>query len=142
MEIAENEMLLVYNSGTQSDRTALGYAKAVKDYKLREVDIKKDAFTETQLKEIANKLGVNPMDLVDRQSDIFKDKYKNSSMNENDVLTVLSHEPDIMRTPIVLYKDKGAFVDSKYEFVKRGMASPDITSEHANKEERSDDKSA
>jgi len=136
MSVEENEMMFIYNSGIQTDRVGLGYAQAVPGYVLKEHDTRKETFTELQLKEIASKLKVQPIDLVDRRSDLYIQKYKNTALSENDVLTVLKHEPDMMRTPIVLYHDGGEFVGSKYEFVKRGMAPPDTHSRQANKEER------
>src|SRR5690606_27466077 len=136
MTISDNEMMFIYNSGIQTDRVGLGYAKAVPGYVLKEHDTRKEVFTETQLKEIASKLKVEPIDLIDRRSDLYLQKYKDKALRENDVLTVLKHEPDMMRTPIVLYRDSGEFVGSKYEFVKKGMAPPDTHPPQANKEER------
>lgn len=136
MTISDNEMMFIYNSGIQTDRVALGYAKAVPGYVLKEHDTRREGFTELQLKEIATKMKVQPIDLVDRRSDLYLQKYKDAELSENDVLTVLKHEPGIMRTPIVLYRDRGEFVDSKYEFVTRGMAPPDTHPDQANKEEK------
>lgn len=140
MTIRDNEMMFIFNSGVQTDRVALGYAKAVKGYVLKERDTRKERFTETQLKGIANKLGVTPVDLIEKKSELYKEKYRDADLDEHDVLMLIKQEPEILRTPIVLYHDYAEFVDSKYEFVKRGMASPDITSKQANKEERSADR--
>ena len=131
-------MMFIYNSGIHTDRTALGYAKAVQGFVLKERDTRRETFTERQLKGIADKLGVTPFDLIDKKSDLYRRKYRDVSLSEDDVLTVIKQEPELLRTPIVLYHDHGSFVDSKYEFVKVGLATPDITSKHANKEERSD----
>lgn len=136
MTITDNEMMFIYNSGIQTDRVALGYAQAVPGYVLKEHDTRKEQFTELQIKEIATKLKVQPIDLVDKRSDLYLGKYKDTELSENDVLTVLKHEPGIMRTPIVLYHDTGEFIGSKYEFVKRGMAPPDTHPDQANTEEK------
>lgn len=140
MTIADNEMMFIYNSGVQTDRVALGYAQAVKGIVLKERDTRKEPFTETQLKRIADKLGVTSLDLIDKKSELYQAKYRDADLAEHDVLMLIKQEPDILRTPIVLYSDYAEFVDSKYDFVKRGMASPDITSKHANKEEKSADR--
>jgi arsenate reductase-like glutaredoxin family protein len=135
MTITDNEILLIYNSGKQSDRKALGYAKALREYTVKERDISRDALTETQLKEVANKLGVTAVELLDRESDIYRDKYRSASVSETDLLITLTHEPELLRTPIALYADHAEFVDP-YTFVKRGMAPPDITSGNANPGEK------
>jgi arsenate reductase len=135
MDITDNEILLIYNSEKLSDRKALGYAKSVKGYTVKERDIARDALTETQLKEVANRLGVSPEALIDRESDVYQDKYKSADVSENDLLIALKNEPELLRTPIALYADHSEFVDP-YTFVKRGMASPDITSGNANPGEK------
>jgi arsenate reductase len=135
MDITDNEMLLIYNSEKLSDRKALGYAKALRDYTVKERDIARDSLTETQLKEVANRLGVTVGDLVDEQSDIYQDKFKSATVSETDLLIAITHEPELLRTPIALYADHGEFVDP-YTFVKRDMAPPDITSGNANPGEK------
>ena len=119
MNIDKKELLFIYNAEKSTDRTALSYAEPIKDYKLKEFDISKDFFTELQLKEIASLLHVQPKEMVDTTSDIYRDKYANSSLSESDLLTVLKHEPSMMRTPIALYHDHGEFVTSSYDFIKK-----------------------
>lgn len=135
MNITDNEMLLIYNSEKLSDRKALGYAKSLREYSVKERDISRDALTETQLKEVANRLGVTPTELIDRESDVFQDKFRSASVSENDLLIALKNEPELLRTPIALYAERAEFVDP-YAFVKRGMAPPDITSSNANPGEK------
>lgn len=137
MNIDKKELLFIYNSQKNSDRTALSYAEAIKEYKLKEFDISKDFFTELQLKEIASILKVQPKEMIDTTSDIYHDKYAKSSLSETDLLTVLKHEPSMMRTPIALYHDRGEFVTSPYGFIKKDLATPTTTVKSANKEEKS-----
>ena len=136
MIVQKKEILFIYNSTMQDDRVALGYAKALKGFILREFDIKKETFTETQLKEIATRLLIKPVDLIDRESDIYLDKYSGSQLTETDVLVALKHEPDLMRTPIAIYHDRAEFINSKYDFISRGMRSPSIKSRKANQGEQ------
>lgn len=136
MTVEKKEILFIYNSAMQDDRVALGYTKALKDFVIKEFDIKKEAFTETQLKEIATRLLVKPADLIDRESDIYVDKYAGSQLKETDVLVALKHEPDLMRTPIAIYHERAEFVHSKYDFISRGMQSPTIKSSKANEGEK------
>ncbi len=136
MIVQKNEILFIYNSAMQDDRVALGYAKALKDFIVKEFDIKKETFTETQLKEIATRLLIRPVDLIDRESDIYMDKYSGSQLTETDLLVALKHEPDLMRTPIAIYHERAEFVHSKYDFISRGMQSPTIKSGKANEGEK------
>jgi arsenate reductase len=137
MNIDKKELLFIYNSQKTTDRTALSYAEPIKEFKLKEFDISKDFFTELQLKEIASLLKVQSKELIDTTSDVYRDKYANSKLSETDLLTVLKHEPSMMRTPIALYHDRGEFVTSSYDFIKKDMATPASTVKSANKEEKS-----
>src|SRR5690606_25429243 len=124
MTISDNEMMFIYNSGIQTDRVGLGYAKAVPGYVLKEHDTREEVFTETQLKEIASKLKVEPIDLTDPRSDLYLLQDKDKALSDYGVPSALTHEPDMMRTPFVIYRDRGDFVGTQYEFVKKGMAPP------------------
>lgn len=136
IEIMDNELLFIYNSGSSNDRIALGYIKPTNTYVVKEVDIQRDPFTETQIKEIANRLKVLTEELIDKKSDIYKDKFAHSKFEEEDVLTALKQEPDLMRTPIILYREGGEFVESKYDFMKKDMKFSDGKSSKANTEEK------
>ncbi|HLT79893.1 MAG TPA: hypothetical protein VKZ86_02625 [Cyclobacteriaceae bacterium] len=135
MNVKANEILLIYNSQKMEDRKVLGYATPVQRQNLKERDISRDPLTETQLKGIANKLGIEVADLVDKQSDAYQDKYRSASMSEHDLLTALKNEPQLMRTPIAVYPEHAEFVES-YTFVKKGMGPPDVTSGSANPGEK------
>ncbi len=130
---------VTYNSATHSDRAALGYAKAIKNYTLKEFDIAKDFFTETQIKEIANRLNVNPRDLINTQSDIYLGRYADTNLGEEDTLVALKKEPLLMRTPIMLYHDSAQFINSQYDLISQPADTNTITSSHSNKEEKSSD---
>jgi arsenate reductase len=136
IEIMENEMLFIYNSNSMEDKVALGYVKPTTKYKVKEFNVSQETFTELQLKEIADRLEVEPKDLMDTKSSIYKDKYATTNLSQQDVLVALKHEPDLMRTPIALYQNEGHFVDSKYEFMKKDMDYGEGKASKANREEK------
>jgi arsenate reductase-like glutaredoxin family protein len=138
MNIAENEMLFIYNSGNKSDREALGYAKGLKSYVLKEFDVKRDRLSETQLKEIANQINVKVRDLIDITSDTYVDQYASANLADTDLLITLSREPELLRTPIVLKHKCGYFVASKYDFNKVDMNPSELKSPLGNSFERPD----
>ena len=136
IEIKDNELLFIYNSRSTNDRIALGYVKPTNTYVIKERDIQNDSLTETQLKEIANRLKISTEELIDKKSDIYKDKFADSNFEEEDLLIALKQEPDLMRTPIVLFRNGGEFVESKYDFMKKDMKFNDGAASKANKEEK------
>lgn len=123
MEIRDNELLFIYDSDNIKEREALGYVKSLQYHRVKEYDLRNDVFTELQLKEIAERLSVAPIDLMDHQSDVYNNKYAGTDLSEEDVLTALRHEPKLIRTPIILLQDQAHFMESPYEFLKEDMAS-------------------
>jgi arsenate reductase len=121
IEIMENEMLFIYNSNSMEDKVALGYVKPTTKYKVKEFNVSQETFTELQLKEIADRLEVEPKDLMDTKSSIYKDKYATTNLSQQDDLVALKNEPDLMRTPIALYQNEGQLVDTKYVYMKKDM---------------------
>jgi arsenate reductase len=135
LTVKDNEILLIYDSDKLTDRQALAYAKSLREYVVKERDIARDPLTETQLKRVADRLGVAVSELVDRQSDAYQDKYQSSSISEDHLLIALKNEPQLLRTPIAVYPDSAEFVEAT-TFVKKGMAPPDITARSANPREK------
>jgi arsenate reductase-like glutaredoxin family protein len=136
LEIAENELLFIYNSRSVNDRIALGYIKPINTYVVKEIDLQKDSLTETQLKEVANRLEISTGDLIDKKSDNYKNNFAKGDFTEEDLLTALKQEPDLMRTPIALFHQGGDFVESKYDFMKKDMQYSAGKSSKANIEEK------
>ncbi len=124
LTVKDNEILLIYILRVvcfTSRLQALAYAKSLREYVVKERDIARDPLTETQLKRVADRLGVAVSELVDRQSDAYQDKYQSSSISEDHLLIALKNEPQLLRTPIAVYPDSAEFVEAT-TFVKKGMA--------------------
>ncbi|HEX5170077.1 MAG TPA: hypothetical protein VFW11_12955 [Cyclobacteriaceae bacterium] len=136
MKVSGNEILFIYNSKSIQDRRSFGYASALQHYVIREFDIQKDTLTETQLMEIADLLRVTPSQLMDQHSSIFKSKFADVVLTDEDALTALKMNADLLQTPIAIYHDHAEFVDSSFDFIKKDMSTKSISSEHANPEER------
>ena len=121
MQISKNEILFIYNSNHLQDRQALGYARSLPNHKIKEVDLQKDSFTETQIKQIADMLEVEPVSLVDSNSDIYKNSYSNTGLTGRGALKAMASTPELMKTPIALYNDQAVPIDSPYQLVKQDL---------------------
>ena len=117
MKVHEDELLFIYNSNDLQDRESFGYASSAYGNKIKPIDLTKDSLTERQIKEIADRLGTNPEELINKNSDVFKREYGEISTDQEDVLKILKQRPVIMKTPIAIYADKADFVHTAYEFV-------------------------
>lgn len=126
MKARKNEIKLIYNSSRVEEKRAVGYAEALKDHKLLTIDVRKEHITETQLAELANKLGVPIDELVNKNAELFKDEYADKDLEDEELLKVLSQNPDMLKTPIALMDQRAFFVTSSYDFVKEDMGTKPV----------------
>lgn len=110
MEFNPQEITLIYNFNKQGDRESIAYAKQIAD-KVNEIDISKTSLTERQMAMLLDKLGVGVEAIIDKKSDVYREKYSDKDMEEPDWLGVLKHEPNMMKTPIGILDDKSIICD-------------------------------
>jgi len=110
MEFNPQEITLIYNFNKQGDREAIAYAKQMAQ-NVNEVDIAKNPLTERQMAMLLDKLGVGVEEIIDKKSDVYREKYSDKDMEEPDWLGVLKHEPNMMKTPIGILGEKSIICD-------------------------------
>ncbi len=62
--------------------------------------------TESELKEILKKLGINAKDLLRKGETIFKEKYKGNEFTEDEWIKIMIENPTLIERPIVVKGDK------------------------------------
>ena len=132
MKAEEKEILFIYNSEKQEDRKARGYAETVDGYALNDKDVSKVKITETQIAEIADDMGVTVVQLVDENSEYYMNELKDKSIDDSALTTILSKNPEALKTPIAYLGKKAFFVDSAYSFVKQGIEIEGVKSDKGN----------
>lgn len=65
--------------------------------------------SEGELRDIIEKLGIAPMDLVRKNEEIWKQRYKGKQLSGTEVITALVENPKLMERPIVI-KGKKAVI--------------------------------
>lgn len=110
MEFNPQEITLIYNFNKQGDREAIAYAKQMAK-NVNEVDIAKSPLTERQMAMLLDKLGVGVEEIIDKKSDVYREKYADKDMEEPDWLGVIKHEPNMMKTPIGILGEKSIICD-------------------------------
>lgn len=55
-----------------------------------------------ELKQVIELLGINPIDLVRKQEDIWKEKYKDIKLTDEEVITVMVENPKLIERPIAI----------------------------------------
>lgn len=106
IENHNNEVVVYYNPNHSVDKEVLAYAQTHFMY-VRTVNVLKSRITGTRFIEIANRMGMPLNFLVCLSSDAAKTiglDYGN--MDEEDLIKLLQHYPDLINTPIVISKNK------------------------------------
>lgn len=115
MTVNEGEYLFIYNSNSINDKRTKSYVISLDEVKVNERDIYKDPLTPTQIAEVAGMLNVAIKDLYNEDGD------SAGAFTEDEILRILTKDPQKMKTPIILSKEKCFFVDSSYDLIKENV---------------------
>jgi arsenate reductase len=103
---SDKEITLIYNSEDHVGRQVLAYTKA-ENIPVRDIDLAHVKLTPTHWAELAFKMGSDVRDLVNTEHPDFSQKFgKGKDLSENDWLTLLVQNPEILRGPVVMKGDK------------------------------------
>ena len=130
------EITFIYNSNQIKEKEAYGYASSLGQHKINEWDLYKKPITNRQLADIAKKLDVNVDDLLNKNSELYQDKISGKDYDEQDLLTMMTENISIIRTPILLHTNHAKFIDSPYELNKMDMTFNSFSDELSNKDEK------
>lgn len=61
---------------------------------------------EKELAEIIRKLGINPIELVRKNEQIWKENYKNKSLSNKEIIAAMVQNPKLIERPIVIKNEK------------------------------------
>ena len=70
------------------------------------VEYLKNPLTEDEIKDLVRILKINPIDLVRKKEDIWKENYAVKEMSDQEIITALSQHPKLIERPIVVKEDK------------------------------------
>ena len=111
LDFNEKEIWLFYKPGKKKDKNTYNLAKQISEH-VNDFDITKNPPTETQLKEILMLLNLNAEDIVETDSDIFVEKYKDAQLDETQWIKAMVKEPDLIKTPIAFKGKRGIVIDT------------------------------
>lgn len=124
IENQPNELTLIYHSDKGDDKKARAFVESVTEYKVKTLDLKKYSITETQLAEIADKMGVKIEMLFDPT---YQDRFQSQkplvadAVTDSDLLAILAHEQILIKTPIAIIGKKAYQYDSANEIINKIM---------------------
>ena len=135
-----NEITLVFHSDKDKDKKMRAFVETIATYKVKTLDLKRESITELQLAEVAEKMTKGVKDLVD-ESYLDRISVANTEgvtqMSDADILTVISKDPIILATPILIIGKTAYLYESAYQMLEQTFNKTGVESiSAANREER------
>jgi arsenate reductase-like glutaredoxin family protein len=139
IENQPNEITLIFHSDKVEDRKTRAYVETLEGYAIKTLDLKRESITETQLAEVADKLGVAVNELV---NDEYSDRVKITSvkgLRDQDTLKLLANDPILLATPILIIGKHAYQFESSYDLIREAAVVRGVRENPAaNVEEQSD----
>ena len=70
------------------------------------IEYLKVQLSKTQIETLINKLGIDPIELVRRNEDVWKQNYKGKKLSGSEIVQILSENPKLIERPIVELNEK------------------------------------
>ena len=94
-------MIKIYhNSRCRKSREALEILRT-NNSEFEIIEYLKDNLTKSQLQDLIKKLGINPIELVRKNEQIWKENFKNKELTSDEIIQILSDNPKLIERPIV-----------------------------------------
>tara|TARA_R110002167_G_scaffold125448_15_gene305621 strand:- start:779 stop:1144 length:366 start_codon:yes stop_codon:yes gene_type:complete len=114
---SDRQITLYYHSKSNRAKQTLAYAKA-EGLAIQEIDMLKTPLTGTQIAELANRLGMKIMDLVNQEHPSYSAHFEHHDFSDDDWIKMIRHNPDIMKQPIALRGNRTILVETPSDIIK------------------------
>ncbi|MDQ3536326.1 MAG: hypothetical protein M3421_11945 [Bacteroidota bacterium] len=105
------EITLYYKPAIKKDKNTYVMASQITPH-IREIDVFKDTPTETQLMTILAQLGIDVEDMIERESEVYKEQYEGKSFNVEGWIKILVQNPDMIKTPIAIKGNRAMLIET------------------------------
>jgi arsenate reductase len=98
-------MITIYhNPRCQKSREGMALVEASgKPFKV--IRYMEDSLPAGELKKLCKLLGIQPIELVRTKEKIWKEKYRDKSLSDAEILTAMATHPNLIERPIVVYRE-------------------------------------
>lgn len=114
---SERQITLIYNSDSVRAKKTLALAQT-KELPIREIDVLNTKLTGAQLAEIAKDLGIPVSELVNHEHPFYKEHFGIADFSDMDLLTMIEHNPQILKQPIAMRGGKTILVDTPTDILQ------------------------
>ncbi len=108
---SNRQITFIYNSDSVRAKKTLALLQT-KELPVREIDVLTTKMTGEQIAEIAGNLHLDIQELVNEDHPYFKEHFGTAEFSDMDLLTMIEHNPQILKQPIVILGDKTILVDT------------------------------
>ena len=111
MRVHPEEILLYYDPAMSISKKTLAYAKTIST-NVNMVEYHKEHFTPTVWRQILKMLDLEPKQIVNKATPYYQNNLKGRQFEMDDWINILTHQPDLIRTPIAIKGDYTVLVDN------------------------------
>jgi len=97
--------IIYHNPRCRKSRETLQILKD-KNVKFKIIEYLKNNLSKTQLESLITKLDIEPISLVRRNEQLWKDNFKNKDLTDNEIIQILADNPKLIERPIVESNNK------------------------------------
>ena len=106
-------MIIYHNSRCKKSREALNLLLN-KKIDVKVIEYLKNGLTVNEIKILLEKLKLNPIEIVRKKENIWKNQFKNKKLSNNEIINVIVENPILLERPIICDKNE-AVISRCYE---------------------------
>ena len=101
----QNSMKIYHNPRCSKSRDGLAYL-GDNGFNVEIINYMKEGISPTEIREIVEKTGLGPFDLVRTHEDIYKQNYQHRFIESDEWITIISENPRLLKRPIIINNNK------------------------------------
>jgi len=117
MKTNNREILIYYNPASVSDRRMIAHAQGMSSH-IRAYSHANSPSTGTSWQMILRSLDVHPKDLLNKAHPYYQENIRGREFDEEDWLTVLANNPDLIKSPIAVRGRRAILCNSPTDIYK------------------------
>jgi len=117
MKTHPRELLIYYNSNSSSDKKTLAHAQST-GFKVQSFCLVKSPLSSTNWQTIIKQLGKHPKEILNKAHPYYQSNIRGKDFGEEDWLSVIIHNPDIIKAPIAINGNKAILCETPTDIYK------------------------
>ena len=108
-------MIIYHNSRCKKSREALNLLLN-KKIEVQVMEYLKNGLTINEIKILLDKLKLNPIEIVRKKENIWKNQFKNKKLSNNEIINAISENPILLERPVICNENE-AVIARCYESI-------------------------